>query len=146
MTRFVGLDYLNTPSGNDVYSRGPAMNLLNSPSYPSGHTTYGFTGALLLAILVPERYGQMIDRGAEYGNDRVIVGSHYVMDVLGGRTLALYDMAHLLANDPAYMGMSVRGRTSIKDFQAAVKKARAELSSLLEAAVAFQRAPAACIF
>ena len=67
------------------------MDLGNSPSYPSGHTTYGYTGGLILAMLVPERYQQMITRGAEYGNDRIIVGAHYAMDVIGGRTLALFD-------------------------------------------------------
>jgi hypothetical protein len=92
----VGPDYLNVPSNNTVYSRGPAMNLINSPSYPSGHTTYGYTGALILAILVPDRYQEMIARGAEYGNSRILLGAHYAMDVMGGRTLALYDMAHLL--------------------------------------------------
>jgi membrane-associated phospholipid phosphatase len=51
------------------------MNLINSPSYPSGHTTYGYTGALILAILVPQRYQQMIARGTEYGNDRILVGA-----------------------------------------------------------------------
>jgi len=133
VTHFAGPDYFNNPSSNDVYNRGPVANLINSPSYPSGHTTYGYTGAVLLAILVPERYEQMIVRGAEYGNDRVIMGAHYVMDVMGGRTLALYDMAHLLANDPAYMGLSVRGATPLKDFQAAVRKAHAELESVLQA-------------
>jgi len=132
VSRFEGPDYLNRPSGNFVYNHGPVMDLTNSPSYPSGHTTYGYTGAVLLAVLVPERYAQMIVRGAEYGNDRVIMGSHYVMDVLGGRTLALYDMAHLLANDPAYLGLSERGAPPIKDFQAAVKSARAELNSILQ--------------
>jgi hypothetical protein len=132
VTQFVGPDYLNTPAGNYVYNHGPIMDLTNSPSYPSGHTTYGYTGAVLLAVLVPERYAQMIARGAEYGNDRIIMGSHYVMDVMGGRTLALYDMAHLLANDPAYMGLSVRGAPPIKDFQSAVKNARAELLATLQ--------------
>ena len=132
VARFEGPDYLNRPSGNFVYNHGPVMNLTDSPSYPSGHTTYGYTGAVLLAVLVPERYAQMIVRGAEYGNDRVIMGSHYVMDVLGGRTLALYDMAHLLANDPAYMGLSVRGAAPIRDFQSAVKNARAELLATLQ--------------
>jgi hypothetical protein len=32
---------------------------------------------------------QMIVRAAEYGNNRVVVGAHYAMDVLGGRTVAL---------------------------------------------------------
>jgi PAP2 superfamily len=130
---FDGRDYLNTSSSNFVYNHGPAMDLTNSPSYPSGHTTYGYTGAILLAVLIPQRYAQMIARGAEYGNDRILMGSHYAMDVLGGRTLALYDMAHLLANDPAYMGLSVRGAPPIKDFQAAVKNARAELIPVLQA-------------
>jgi hypothetical protein len=73
VTQFVGPDYLNTPAGNYVYNHGPIMDLTNSPSYPSGHTTYGYTGAVLLAVLVPERYAQMIARGAEYGNDRIIM-------------------------------------------------------------------------
>ena len=133
VTSFAGPDYLDHPADNFVYNHGPVMDLSNSPSYPSGHTTYGYTGAVLLAVLVPERYAEMIARGAEYGNDRVIMGSHYVMDVLGGRTLALYDMAHLLANDPAYMGLSVRGAAPIADFQAAVKKARTELEVILKA-------------
>jgi hypothetical protein len=126
VTRIFGLDYFNSPADNSVYNRGPIMNLINSPSFPSGHTTYGYTGTLLLAVLVPERYPQLVARGAEYGNDRIIMGAHYTMDVIGGRTLALYDMAHLLANDRAYVGQN--------DFQAAVKKARTELDSVLRAA------------
>jgi hypothetical protein len=107
------------------------MNLANSPSYPSGHTTYGYTGVVVMAVLVPERYSQMMVRGAEYGNDR-LMGAHYAMDVLAGRTLALYDMAHLLANDPAYMGQSLRDAPVIKDFQAAVKRARADMTAALQ--------------
>jgi hypothetical protein len=56
------------------------------------------------------------------------------MDVMGGRTLALYDMAHLLANDPEYVGQKVRGAPAIKDFRGAVEKARAEVASVLKAA------------
>jgi hypothetical protein len=134
LTRIIGPDYFNSPADNYVYNRGPMMDLTDSPSFPSGHTTYGYTGALMLAMLVPERYQQMIARGAEYGNDRIIAGAHYAMDVMGGRTLALYDMAHLLANDPAYIGQTVRGAPAIKDFREAVVKARAEVASILKAA------------
>ncbi len=133
LTRIVGFDYFHTPSDNIDYDRGPMMNLVKSPSYPSGHTTYGYAGAILLGVLVPERYAQMITRAAEYGNDRIIVGAHYAMDVLGGRTLALYDMAHLLANDRDYVGQSFKSATAITDFQAAMKKARAEMTAALEA-------------
>lgn len=130
----VGPDYLNVPAGNAVYNRGPIMNLINSPSFPSGHTTYGYTGALVLALLVPERYQQMIARGAEYGNDRILMGAHYAMDVLGGRTLALYDMAHLLANDKAYVDQPLKGVATIGDFPAAIRAARADVTTALQAA------------
>jgi hypothetical protein len=103
-------------------------------AYPSGHTTYGYTGAVLLAILVPERYQEMIARGAEYGNDRILMGSHYVMDVMGGRALALYDLAHLLANDPNYINQQVKRAPRIKDFRAAIKAARADVTKTLETA------------
>lgn len=136
VTRIIGRDYFGTPADNTVYNRGPIMDLQNSPSYPSGHTTYGYTGSILLAVLVPERYQQMITRGAEYGNNRIIIGAHYAMDVLGGRTLATYDMAHLLANDPAYVGQKVKGAPTVKDFRAAVMKARAEILTALQTACA----------
>lgn len=129
----VGPDYFNVPSDNSVYNRGPIMNLINSPSYPSGHTTYGYMGSLLLAILVPERYQQMITRGAEYGNDRILMGAHYAMDILGGRTLASYDIAHLLANDPDYVGRSLTAAPVIKDYPAALKAAKADLVTELQA-------------
>jgi len=127
----VGPDYFNVPADNLVYNRGPIMNLVDSPSYPSGHTTYGYAGSILLAVLVPERYQQMIVRAAEYGNDRIILGAHYAMDVIGGRTLATFDLAHLLANDPDYVGRTLKGAPVIKDFQAAIRQARADMTAQL---------------
>jgi hypothetical protein len=122
------------------------MNLINSPSFPSGHTTYGYMGSLLLAVLVPDRYQEMVVRAAEYGNDRIIMGAHYAMDVLGGRTVATHDLAHLLANDPAYLSRPLKNVATmtatsesqvpeaIVDFRASVIAARADLTKALEAA------------
>lgn len=134
VARIVGFDYFHAPADNYVYSRGPVMNLTNNPSYPSGHATWGYTGTVILALLVPSRYQQIMARGAEYGNDRIILGAHYAMDVLAARTLALYDMAHLLANDPAYAGQSLEGAPTINDFREAVKRARVEVAEALQAA------------
>jgi hypothetical protein len=146
VTAIVGPDYFNVPAGNEVYNRGPIMDLVNSPSFPSGHTTYGYMGSLLLAVLVPDRYQEMVVRAAEYGNDRIIMGAHYAMDVLGGRTVATYDLAHLLANDPAYIGRPLKDfaratamsapqvPATIEDFRAAVATARADVTKALEAA------------
>ena len=142
----VGPDYFGVPADNTSYLRGPTSNLTDSPSYPSGHTTYGFMGSILLAVLVPDRYAQMIARGAEYGNDRIVLGAHYAMDVVAGRTLATYDLAHLLANDPAYLGLKLkdnaapmamgqgrRDATPLTDYRAAVKAAQADLAAVLQA-------------
>ncbi len=126
-----GRDYFNRPATSESYQRGPAMDLTQSPSYPSGHTTYGYTGALLLGVLVPERYPEMIARGAEYGSSRILVGAHYAMDVLGGRATALYDMAHLLANDPAYLNRHSQTVEPVRDFRAEVGVVRRELTRVL---------------
>ncbi len=127
-----GPDYFGTPSDSMAYLRGPAQDLTESPSYPSGHTTYGTTESLLLAILVPERYLQAVTRAAEYGNNRIIIGAHYAMDVIGGRTLAMYDLAQLLANNPNYVGQPKRSAAVITDFQAALQTARSEISAALQ--------------
>jgi PAP2 superfamily len=137
LTHILGRDYFGVPTDNIVYNRGPIMDLTNSPSYPSGHTTYGYTGSLLLAVLVPDRYPEMMTRAAEYGNDRIIIGAHYVMDVLGGRAVALYDLAHLLADDKAFMNQSfalVPNAPKLDHFSDAVKTTRKELAKALEAA------------
>ena len=115
---FKGKDYFDAPSDNLEYLYGPTQDLRDSPSYPSGHTTYGYAEGIALALLVPQRYPQMVARAAEYGNDRIVMGAHYAMDVLGGRALALYDLAHLLAKD---------------DFRQSVVEARDELAKALEA-------------
>jgi PAP2 superfamily protein len=128
---FEGADFFGAASGNIAYLRGPAQNLIDSASYPSGHTTYGYMESLLLALLVPQRYPQMVVRAAEYGNSRVIMGAHYAMDVLGGRTMATYDLAQLLANKPGYVGVE-RGNLEITDFRKALADARADIARILE--------------
>ena len=132
-TPIMGADYFNVPADNTVYNRGPIMDLIDSPSFPSGHTTYGYMGSVLLAVLIPDRYQQMMVRAVEYGNDRILMGAHYAMDVLGGRALAIYDLAHLLANDPRYVGRTMKGAPVITNYQDALKAARVELIAALQA-------------
>ena len=80
----------------------------------------------------PSATQQEITRGAEYGNDRIVLGAHYAMDVIAGRALAMHDIAHLLANDPAYVGQPRRRAPVITDYRDAVRAARAELIAALE--------------
>jgi len=133
LVTYDGPDFFGAPSDSSSWLRGPAQDLVDSPSFPSGHTTHGYTESLVLALLVPDRYPQMMARAAEYGNDRIVIGAHYAMDVLGGRTLATYDMAHLLANSPQYVGVD-RGGVRIDDYRQALAAARSDLSEALATA------------
>jgi peptidoglycan/xylan/chitin deacetylase (PgdA/CDA1 family) len=130
LTTYDGKDFFESASNNVAWLKGPSQNLVNSPSYPSGHTTHGYAEGVLLALLVPERYPQMVARAAEYGNNRIVIGAHYAMDVIGGRTLALYDLAQLLANKPGYVGAS-RAGIKIEDFRKELIDARSDVAKIL---------------
>jgi peptidoglycan/xylan/chitin deacetylase (PgdA/CDA1 family) len=130
ITTYDGKDFFGTITNNVAWLKGPSQNLVNSPSFPSGHTTHGYAEGILLALLVPERYPQMVARAAEYGNSRIVIGAHYAMDVIGGRTLALYDLAQLLADKPAYVGAS-RAGIRIDDFRKELIDARPHVAKIL---------------
>lgn len=70
-------------------------------SFPSGHTNTGYTDALLMAQMLPERFVPLIDKGARYGYSRIVLGVHYPLDVMGSRMVAERNVAHYL-NDPQY--------------------------------------------
>ena len=53
------------------------------------------------------------------------------MDVLGGRTLATYDVAQLLANKPEYVGAK-REELVIDNYQEVLAAARTDMTSALE--------------
>lgn len=57
----------------------------HSLSYPSGHATWAYTTALVLADMVPERRRQLLARAGEYAYDRNVAGVHYPSDVDAGR-------------------------------------------------------------
>ena len=87
----------------------------NSASYPSGHATRGWTMALVLAELFPEKSGEILKVGYEYGESRVIVGYHYQSDVDAARIAAGAALVVLHANE---------------DFQKDLELARKELRKL----------------
>lgn len=135
---FNGVDYNGAASNNQFYLTGSpsasiyGQNLTSSPSFPSGHTTYGYTQSLLLAMLVPQRFQEMIVRGAEYGNSRIVIGAHYAMDVIAGRTLSYYDAAQMLANNPNYLGAF--GGVTTTNYQTLFAAAQSDLTGALQTA------------
>ncbi|ACT13261.1 phosphoesterase PA-phosphatase related [Pectobacterium carotovorum subsp. carotovorum PC1] len=82
-------------------------------AFPSGHTNTGYTDALLLAEMIPERFVPLIDRGARYGYSRIVLGVHYPLDVIGSRMLAERNVAHYL-NDPQYRRLFEQAKTELR--------------------------------
>ena len=82
-------------------------------SYPSGHSMAGWSWALILAEVQPEKASALMVAGREIGQSRVVCGVHFASDVAAGRQLASAMVARLHA-DPQFM--------------ADLKAARAELA------------------
>ena len=51
-------------------------HLAGNGDYPSGHTSSGWSAALILAELMPDRATRILRRGRQYGESRYICGSH----------------------------------------------------------------------
>ena len=58
---------------------------LTSGSFPSGHTTYAYSGGIALATLFPQLGTEIVTRASEAGNNRIVLGVHYPLDIMGGR-------------------------------------------------------------
>lgn len=66
-----------------------------SQAFLSGHTTKAYNRGLGLATLPPELGTELVTRSSEAGNNRVVIGVHYPLDVIGGRISASADVAAL---------------------------------------------------
>ena len=72
----------------------PALEPAKSPTpatdggFPSGHTNAGMLNSLSMAYAMPERFQEMLSRGLELGENRILAGMHSPLDVMGGRMLA----------------------------------------------------------
>lgn len=56
-----------------------------SKAFPSGHTNQATWVTTLLAVMLPELGPQILARGSESGYNRMVMGVHYPLDVIGGR-------------------------------------------------------------
>lgn len=92
------------------------QRLADSFSYPSGHASLGWTYALILASLLPEKATQFLIRGRLYGESRVVCGVHWMSDVDAARITASSVFAALQGNAA---------------FRADLERARTELSKAL---------------
>jgi acid phosphatase (class A) len=81
-------------------------------SYPSGHSLMGWSWGLILAELVPDRASQLVARGRDFGESRVICGVHWESDVEAGRELGSALVARLHA-DPGFIGDLAKARDEV---------------------------------
>lgn len=69
--------------------------LRKNGSYPSGHTTFGTLTALVFSQAKPERAQELMKKGYEFGQSRVICGAHWQSDVDAGRYVGATEYARL---------------------------------------------------
>jgi hypothetical protein len=60
----------------------------NHPSYPSAHSCYSMTSAIVLGHLFPWDASALMALGREAGDTRIWAGIHYPMDITAGQQLA----------------------------------------------------------
>ncbi|WP_430390251.1 acid phosphatase [Dyella sp. 20L07] len=65
-------------------------------SYPSGHATLGYSEAVLLSNMVPEKRAAIFARADLYAMHRVVMGVHYPSDIEAGRLSGTVIGAELL--------------------------------------------------
>ena len=94
--------------------------LSSNGSYPSGHTSIGWATALVLAEINPARQDEILKRGFEMGESRVICGYHFQSDVDAGRITGAACVARLHA-DPKF---SAQLKKAKKEFAKLSKKKR----------------------
>ena len=58
-------------------------------AYPSGHSTLGYTLAVVMADLAPEQAQSVLARAADYAHDRLVCGAHYRSDVVAGQAMGV---------------------------------------------------------
>ena len=84
-----------------------------SASYPSGHSTWAYVTALVLADMVPERRAQLLARADEYAHNRSVAGVHYPTDVEAGR-LAGTTLAALLFTCQPFQHEEAAARSELR--------------------------------
>ncbi|MGW1728574.1 glycoside hydrolase domain-containing protein [Streptomyces sp. NPDC002306] len=102
--------------GGSIYESqdGSYGGLATSGSYPSGHTYGGYEAGTILATLLPELAPSILARTSEYGDNRIVLGFHYPLDVMGGRISAQATVAHRWA-DPAFANLLTQAHTEMEN-------------------------------
>ena len=84
-----------------VPNAGDAYNLGDSRDFPSGHSRIFEVYAASLAVMVPEKAPEVLQRGADAAHSRAVLGVHSALGVMGGKAVGTRMVAQRL-NDPVF--------------------------------------------
>ncbi|WP_395396015.1 phosphatase PAP2 family protein (plasmid) [Novosphingobium sp. BL-8A] len=88
-----------------------------SYDYPSGHTTWGWTWALVLSSIAPDRAQQILERGRAYGDSRFVCGAHNESAVEAGMLSATATMA-IVQTKPDYLADRLAAKAELDALRA----------------------------
>jgi len=71
-------------------------------SFPSGHASFGWAWALVLAEISPDHGEAVLKRGRAFGESRVVCNVHWESDVIEGQLMGTATVARLRA-EPAFL-------------------------------------------
>ncbi|MBC7644986.1 MAG: phosphatase PAP2 family protein [Thermoleophilia bacterium] len=69
----------------------------NNPSYPSGHTSSAYAGAIVMSYLMPQLKDQFMTMALQIAYSRVYAGVHFPSDVAAGAKIAAEISTYLCA-------------------------------------------------
>jgi acid phosphatase (class A) len=78
-----------------------AKEKANDWSYPSGHATFGYTTAVLLANMLPEKRAAIFARADVYAEHRIVMGAHFPSDIDAGHLAGTVIAAEIM-QDPSW--------------------------------------------
>lgn len=113
--------------GEDTCLPEQQEELSTNGSFPSGHTSIGWATALVLAELNPDRQNEILKRGYEMGQSRVICGYHFQSDVDAGRLTGSAIVARLHADE----GFQKQLEKAKKEFARLQKEGKVTPSNLV---------------
>lgn len=89
-------------------------------SYPSGHSTMGYTYAIVLAALIPNKSQEILARAEDFAYSRIVCGDHYRMDTEASHALGSA-LGAMFLNSPKLKTLIEESKAELQDAGIATK-------------------------